>query len=219
MELDDLKQGWQTLGNALARQSDLAEREFRARKLDRARSSLRSLVAGQALQIAFGTASVVLGVSVWHRHVGGNALFASGVVIHVYGVLLIASAAIVLGLIGRIDYTAPVLAIQQALARLRRIYVITSLALGLAWWLLWIPYALAGFDLLFGVDLYPHMRGPVWWMVASGVAGLALTLALIAWSLHAAGPRLARALDDTATGFSLRRARAHLDELATFAAE
>ncbi len=219
MELDDLKLGWRTLGNALARQNDLMAREWRERKLDRARSSLRPLVAGQVLQIAFGIASVALGVSVWHRHVGGNALFASGLAIHVYGVLLIASAAIVLGLIGRIDYMAPVLAIQLAMARLRRIYVITSLALGLAWWMLWIPYVLAGFDVLFRVDLYPRMRGPVWWMIASGVAGLALTLALIAWSLHAAGPRLARALEDTATGFSLRRARAHLDELASFAAE
>lgn len=219
MELDDLRGAWQALGRALERHNDLASRQFRDRTLERARSSLRPLQRGQVVQIAFGILAVVLGVSVWHRHLHDVALLAAGIVVHVYGIALIATGSVVLALIGRIDYTAPVVEIQTALARLHRTYLRTGLSLGMVWWVLWIPFTLAGFDAAFGVDLYAHMAGPIHWMIAASVIGLLATLALLRWSMRAGSPGLRKALLASATGRSLRRANAEVEALAAFAAE
>jgi hypothetical protein len=48
----------------------------------------------------------------------------------------------ILWLFGAIDHTAPVLAIQQQLARLRVGYLRSSFWLGNAWWIMWIPLLL-----------------------------------------------------------------------------
>jgi hypothetical protein len=216
MDIDELRSTWQAFGRALERQNTLALRDFRERRLERTRSSLRPLVVGQIVQIVLGVLSVALGAHAWSRHVTGGALLPSGIVIHAYGVVMIIAAGVTLSRAARIDYAAPVVDIQIALARLRRVYVTGSLALGLAWWVLWVPYALAGFDAVWGIDVYPYLRAPVLWMVATGVLGLCATLLLIRWSLRGGSPRLAQALRSTAAGYSLRRAKAALDELAEF---
>lgn len=219
MELDQLRDAWQSLGRILERQHDLALTQWRERRLERARARLNPLVFGQALQIAFGALTLALGIATWSHAGTSVAQFATGIALHVYGVALVASAIVVLSLVGRIDYTAPVVAIQIALARLRRTYIATGLALGLPWWFLWVPYAIAIVRVATGVDLCRHMAGPLAWMLGVGIAGLAVTLAAIRAALRSQRPRLAQVLRDSAAGRSLRRAQADLDEVARFAAE
>src|SRR5450755_255194 len=219
MELDDLKGAWKELGRQLERQNDLTLQNFRDRKLARAQASLRPLIFGQLAQIVFGIPFVVLGAIAWTSHLGGGVLLVAGLVVHLYGIASIVAAALVLAAIRRMDYAAPVVAIQTQLARLRRSYIASSLALGLSWWILWIPFALVAFYVAFHVNLYVHMREPIWWMVASGVAGLLLSVWFLIWSRSATRQSLSKAVDDVATGFSLRRARSHLDELTAFGCE
>ena len=129
-----------------------------------------------------------------------------------------ATGGVTLGLIGRIDYAAPVVQIQKQLATLRRFYVASGLLVGLPWAMLWVlvPVMLARTA---GANLYTSAPGFVFGSLAFG----ALLLAVVAWfhrlSRDSGRPELARRLDDSLSGRSLQRARARLDEIRRFEAE
>jgi len=215
MELDDLKSAWQTLDRRLEQQNALQLHTLRGGKIDQLRGSLRPLVWGQLAQILFGALMLVLGVACWTRNSDVPALFGAGLSLHVYGVAAIIFAGVTLGRISRIDYAAPVLAIQKQLVQLRRTYILNGLCAGLPWWLLWIiaPMALLG---LAGVDITSHAPEFVWISLAVGAAGLLATLWSLRWAQDPRRPRLAGLVDASMTGASLRKARCFLDEIAQF---
>jgi len=217
MELDELKSAWQILDHRLERQSALSLHLFRQDKLDRMRSSLRPLFIGQLLQIAFGVCFVVLAGLLWASAAAkGIALIAAGVTVHAYGVACIVLAGATLARIRHIDYAAPVVEIQKSLARLRRAYIVNGMIAGMAWWFLWIPLlmVLAG---IAGVDLGARAPEVIGYGVGIGVAGLAVTYAFHRWSQQPGRERVARAVDDSITGSSLRNARRVLEEIEHFA--
>lgn len=216
MELDDLKQAWHALDARLEQQNALGLQLLTDRKLDKARRQLRPLWWGQVAQMLFGVLCVLLGATCWNLHADQTPLLVAGIVVHVYGIATIIAGGITLGLIGRIDYAAPVVHIQKQLARLRRFYVASGAAVGLAWWVLWVPFLMV----LAGLDR--DADGQTWlqpWVYASlviGVAGLLATAWFHRWSRLPGRPRLAKAMDDSVTGRSLRKAQARLDEIARF---
>jgi len=218
MELDDMKAAWKTLDERIGAQEALNFHAFKDGKIDRMKRGLRPLVFGQILQMLLGIGFVVLGVSFWPEHRDVPHLLIAGLIVHVYGVLLIAFGGITIGLISRIDHAAPVLAIQQQLAKLRRFYVRTGLGLGLAWWFLWIPLLMVVIGDA-GVDLYKHAPAVVWYGIATGVAGLLLTWLFDRWSRHPSRPNMARAVDESLAGSSLTKAQRFLDEIAQFERE
>ncbi|HQZ38254.1 MAG TPA: hypothetical protein PLH72_04370 [Vicinamibacterales bacterium] len=217
-ELDDLKAAWQSLDRQLERQNQLAWEQVKDRRLDTARAGLRPLYWGQAIQIGCGVLIVLLGVAAWSRGDRTNAVLVSGLILHVYGVLAIVAAGRMLSLMSRIDYAAPVVAIQRQMAELRRFYALSGMALGLAWWLLWVPFvmALAG---LGGADVFASAPLMVYIGTAGGIVGLFLTWWFHRWSRHPSRQGLARFMEDAVTGRSLRRARAALDEIRRFEQE
>lgn len=216
MELDDLKAAWQTLDRRLEQQSALNLHIFKQDKLDRMRSSLRPLFWGQLLQILFGVAMVLFAVSFWTQHRDEPHLLFTGLIVHVYGVVTIIFAGITLGLIGRIDYSAPVLAIQKQLAQLRRIYIINGMSVGLPWWVLWLPLMQMFLMNAFGADLYVNLGAWIWGSYAIGVLGLLATWWLHRWSRDPRRARVARIVDESVTGNSLRNARRVLEEIERF---
>ena len=123
-----------------------------------------------------------------------------------------------MGLVASVDYAAPVLAIQQQLGKLRRMYVVSGMVAGLPWWLLWFALfmVLAG---LGGMDLYAQSPSVIWLGLGIGIPGLLATWWLHRWSRNGKRPKLARAMEDSLTGGSLRKAQAQLDELARFEQE
>ena len=216
MELDDLKQAWQDLDRKLERQHAMDLLRFREERGRRLKSGLWPLVLGQALQMLFGVAMLLLGVELWTSHRDVPHLFVCGLIVHVYGVALIACGGMVQAMISAVDYSAPVLDIQKRLARLRKFYVRTGMVVGLAWWLIWMPVMAAVFMTLFGADMY--LNAPSVFAIggAVGVVGLLATWWLHRWSRHPSRPRLAKAMEDSVTGRSLRRAQALADEIARF---
>jgi hypothetical protein len=211
MELDDFRQAWQALDTRLARDAALRLDELRERKLGGVARSLRPLAWGQAGTIAFGIALVLLGAGTWTGHRDDAALFASGLVVHVFGVLTIIAGASTLAMIGRIDYAAPVLKIQHQLLRLRRCYLAWGAIVGLPWWLLWVPALVC----LSGRNLYA-VPGLLEGSVVVGVLGLLATRAFQHWLGRPGREQLAQRMDDAAAGRSLARAQAGLDELGRF---
>ena len=216
MELDDLRQAWQTIDRRLDQQGALQASMYRDAKLDSMRRRLRPLAWGQVMQLLFGIVVVGLSGAFWSAYRQETPMLVAGLVMHAYGVLAIAMAGITLARLSRIDYAAPVVAVQKQLASVRRLYVLGGMVVGLPWWVLWLPVLVMFFKAAFGADLYSNLAAWFWITVAACVLGLAGTLAFHRWSQHPRRPRLAKLVDDSLTGASLRKAQAVLDEIARF---
>lgn len=217
MELDDFKSVWQSIDRKLERDHDTQRLLYREHRLDRARSSLRPLAFGQALQMLLGIGLIVLGVACWKRNLDIPGFLISGLVVHAFGVANVAMSGITLGLIGSIDYAASVLSIQRRLALLQRFHALGAVVCGLPWWIMWLPVVIA----LAGLGSHPagaDASTPMWIWISLTVCllGLVATWAFYRWSQRTGYPRLAKAMRDTVTGTSLRRAQAQLEELERF---
>ena len=217
MELDDLKAEWQSLHARLARQEALNLHALQDARLDRMLRELRPLRWMQAFQILLGALFIVAGGAFWSAHLHAPHLFAMGLLMHAYGLVVILSCARMQVLTARVDVASPVLEIQRRLAELRRFYIRSAHWLGLPWFVLWIPCALMALEARYRADIYAHQPGVVLIVTAVCAALWGLTVLLIRWAQ--ARPRLARALDDAAAGASLNRAQARLDEIARFEQE
>ena len=216
MELDELKQAWQTLDKRLQQQNALQLTIFREQKIGSIKSSLRPLFWGQVLQMMFGIATVVAGVWLWRNFPTHTAILISGIVVQLYGIATIIASDVVLVGIARIDRSLPVLEVQQRLAKLRRDYLIGGAVVGLPWWLLWmVPPVIL-------MSLHAQRTGQttlplaVFGWAAFGVLGLLATLGFYRWLRRPGRDALAKRLDDSAAGSSLRKAQAELDGLKAF---
>jgi hypothetical protein len=216
MELDDLKTALQTLDRRLDAQATLNLHVLKEGKLDKLRKGLRPLFWGQVTQILFGGALIVFSASFWTQHSDVPHLLIAGAGMHAYGIMTVIFAGITLGKISRIDYAAPVLEIQKQLAKLRYVYVLNGLCVGLPWWVLWITFMQMFFMSAFGADLYANLRGWVWGSYAVGALGLFATWWFHRWSRDPRRADVAKFVDDGVTGSSLKRAQRFLEEIAEF---
>lgn len=218
MELDELKSAWQRIDQQLQRQHRLDLQQFRQNKLDRMQSGLRPLFWGQIAQIAFALPFIALAILLWASQPQSIAVIAAGIAVQLYGVVTLMAAGVVLGQIGRIDHAAPVLEIQKQLARVRTLYIRSGMIAGRPWWFLWIVLliVLSG---LADVDLLARSPAMVWSGLGVGTLGLLGTWWFHRWSRDPRSPRLARTMEDSVTGRSLRKAKAQLDELVRFEQE
>lgn len=201
MELDDLKTAWQTIDARLQRQDRIQLELLRGQRLARARRNLRPLYIGMFLQGLLGLGLVLLGVSCWKHNPGTTGLFATGILLHAFGVVNIAFAGIVAGLASSLDYDAPVLAIQKRLRLAVRMQVLNSNACGAPWWIMWV-LVVVGFA---GLSPAHAAGGTPAWIWASLAIGAVGTVATWAWAARAARKpsKLHARLDDGADG--LRR--------------
>lgn len=202
MELEEMKKAWERLDQRLDQQLKYSQKLFLDTQLTKVRKGLRPLFWGQVVQVMFGVLVILFGVASWRNHLGVIHQMIPGILIHVYGVLTIMSAGVVMSLIGKIDYTAPVGTIQTQLDRLRAVHIHTSLALGLSWWLIWIPFFVALFGFV-GADLAVKAPSFIIISVAIGVIGILGSLLFLQWSRHPSREGLAKRLEDSAAGSSL----------------
>jgi hypothetical protein len=216
MELDDMKAAWKMLDQRLNAQAELNLHMFKEGKLDRLRRGLRPLVWGQAIQIVIGTLVALWGGGFWGEHLDVPHLLIPGLCVHAAGISMIALGVWMEVLIARIDYSAPVLTMQRQLAQLRKVFVFGGLAVGLPWWLLWIPFLMVACGYA-GVDLYLNAPSVIYLGTAIGVAGLLGTWIFLRWA--GTRPQLARRLEDNAAGRGINRAQAYMDEIAHFEKE
>jgi hypothetical protein len=212
MELDELKHAWKTLDHRLERQNALGLQLLRDGRLARAQRGLRPLVWGQAIQMLIGGAGALLFAPIWIAYRNQPAVLLAGLVMHAYCIGLIAFGAVMQAKIARIDYAAPVLAIQRQLLDLRRTYIIGGMVIGLPWWFLTAPLLVA----LGKGAILEQAPSVIWLQLAIGAAGLLATWWFHRWANRPQRAAFGRRLDDGAAGGSIRRAQAALDELAAF---
>lgn len=218
MELDQLKATWQALDRTMQQSNAIQLQLFKDGRFNKMRAGLRPLFWGQIVQILFGIATILIGITFWSQHRDVAHLFWNGLILHVYGVTTVIAAGMTLGKIRSIDYAAPVLSIQKQLASVRRTYVYSGVVVGYSWWLLWIPFAVVVFDYL-GVDIYTTAPGFVWISVAVGIAGLLAMWAFHRWASSSRRGAFRQRYAESLSGGSVRRAQHVLDEIAQFEKE
>jgi hypothetical protein len=219
MELDDLKQAWQSLDRQLQQQKRINLELLTETRMRKAKAGLRWLQALSIGQVAVGLLVTVFCARFWSSHLHDPALLLSGIVLHVYGVAMIIAGVMEMLLLVRTDYAAQVVTIQKYLGLLRQWRIRSKRWFGLAQWILWIPTTLVMLEYLIGLDLWAHSPATVGWFAAVGVAGLLATLWLMFWSPRALRSRVGDYVVDNSTGTLLKRAQASLDEIARFERE
>ena len=213
MELDEFKQAWQLLDHRLQQQHALNVQFFRDGRLDKLQRGLRPLVWGQAIQMVIGVLGVLFFAPIWVAHRHEPAVLIAGLVMHLYCIGMIVVGAVIQAQVARIDYSAPVIAIQRQLLRLRKTYSIAgACVVGLPWWFLTAPLLVV----LTRGSIMVDAPSVIWIQLAVGALGLLATGWFYRWSHRPARAELARKIDDSTVGGSIRRAQAALDEIARF---
>lgn len=205
LELNELKHAWRALDTRLSAEHALRIEDLLARRLETVRRTLLPLYWSHLALIAFGVFLVVLGVHAWSASPVGDAVFVSGVVMHAYGVVTIIGAGVFLTMLARLDYGAPVLAIQSQTLRLRVAYRRMGWVLGVPWAVMWLP--------LFLCVTRMHAPNAAWlW--------LNIVISLVILGVVALFTRRAhRANSPAAESRHLARAQTQLDDLARFERE
>lgn len=214
-DLDDLKATWQTLSQKLDRQHAFALQQVREKKLTRFRGGFRLLVTGQIFQIIAGALLALWGGSFWVDHLGVLHLMIEGILIHVYGLMLIIFASRDLFLVRQFDYAAPVLTLQKQIGDLRAWHRIAALWFGLTGCFIWIPALLMIFQKL-GADVWLHHPEVIGWFLLSALVSLAIFWGVIAFSRRPGRERFARSLENSTAGWSVQRAESLLEEIERF---
>lgn len=176
MELDDLKVAWAQMEQRVSAAETLVLNLQAESRLDRMRRTLRWLGWGQAVHCLFWMWFVAVVAPFWieYRHVPHFLI--SGLVLHAYGVAVICVGVVQLLLIGRTYYTTPVVTFQRRRAELERFRIVSGLAVGLPWWILWAVVAIVGAQKFLHVDLYAHSTVWFWNSVAVGWVGIGVSL-------------------------------------------
>lgn len=216
-ELDDLRTAWQALDRKLDRQNQLLLNQTLHKLHTRLKRRLRPLLLGQVLQMSFGVLLILPSIAVWSSLRDGSVQFWAGILMHVYGVLIIIAGGVLLGLLAKIDSGDSVLENQKRLANARHFYAIAGMCIGLPWWFLWIPFMMVIVGASTGIDFYAQMPTSINWMFAAGIGGLIATIALHRWGMK--HPRWSGTIERNMTGKSLLRSSAILDEIASFEQE
>jgi serine/threonine-protein kinase len=221
MELDDLKTAWRELDQRLERHNALNWRLVQELKRDRTQSALRPLTRLLVYELLSGIVAALLVGAFLGEHFRDPWYAIPAIVLHVVAVFTIGVAIWQLAWLGRIDYSAPVVAIQHDLAQLGTMRIRTTRWLLLLAPLLWTPLAIVAAQGLFGFDVYQEFG--LAWVGANLAFGLAMIPLAIGITRRLAGrfagSQWLEQLTDSIAGRSLAAARERLVEIAHFEEE
>ncbi len=217
-ELDDLKSAWQTLNRNPELQHALARRLFNENTMTRFRAGLRPLASGQIIQLVCGAILAGWSANFWTKHFGQPHLLIYGISLHAYGLMLLAFAVRDLVLIGRIDYSAPVIALQKQVAALRAWHIRAGLWFAAVGCFIWMPLILVILYLL-GADVWDNKPQVIIWFLSNSVVCFGLVCAVVRWARQPGQSKFARYLHDSWIGRAVNRAQRVLDEIERFERE
>ena len=189
-------------------QQEMASRLLLTRRelLERVARSLRPLFLGQVLQGLVGIALIALGAYCWAPNTHIPYRVTNGLILHVYGVLVLAQSILVCTRIQKIDYTQPLTEIRSSLDSLRSGYLRAGVLIGFVWWLMWIPVAVSlGNDVI----LLPNSLVP---SLVVGMIGFTTSLGLYWLALKPGNPS-AESWKQKFSGKSISSAYLALEEI------
>ncbi|GAB5401869.1 MAG: serine/threonine-protein kinase [Aureliella sp.] len=187
----------------------------RGQLMKRVESALRPLFRAQVFQIFVGVALIILGAQCWARsslppawssYDSTQMRLLCGIILHVYGVIVIAYAANVCTKIRRIDHTESLVSIRGALDTIRKAYLRNGLVIGFPWWLMWLPTSVA-----LGFDQVTHPNS-LYVSLAVGIVGWVASVVLYCRVLRPGNPS-AESWRQRLAGTSIAAASQSLDEI------
>lgn len=188
----------------------------------KAKHRVDALIRWQIVQIGAGVIVAVAGGMVWSDLLARpGLLFASGLLVNLFGTAMIALGVAGLTHAARIDVAAPVITTEEHMVRLHRIKLVSGWVLGASWWVLWLPFMAVIVRLLWRADMLAFVGIGAWLIttLAIGVVGWAGMWALRGWASRDGRTDLSERMDDLMTGRSFREAQRHLNEVDRFAAD
>lgn len=190
------------------RQQEIAGRLLLTRRqlLERVKNSFKPLFRGQIFQIFIGISLIALGAYCWGPNTHIPHKLTCGIIVHLYGILVIAAAGTVVNRISRIDYSKPIIEVRKRIGVVRTVYLRFGNVIGVPWWLMWIPVCVAaGFDQI----LLPNV---LLVSVFIGTIGMAITTFLIV-RLIAPRSEKAESYRKIFAGKSIAKAYLELEEI------
>lgn len=218
MDLDDLKTTWAAHSAMLERSLAISESLLRETFATKTRRSLAPYAVARALEVIIGLAVLVLVAPLVVAHApdarylvaGGATCLLAAALTALCGYLFVQSQ--------RVDLDGPVTASQRALTHLQLVeYHATKWAV-LGGVVVWLPALLLLFEAVTGAPALAHVD--LAWLVSNLAFGVGVLAIGLLWARRTVArpdrsPRAQRIID-VLSGRSLRRASAHLSELARF---
>ncbi len=221
MELDDFKIAWQALEARFDTSLDRNQAVLKELKLDKTRSALRWLRFPPLLALAQGILAALLLDLFLAYHLHEARFGIPALVLQIVVLYTIVTGCRQLATIARIDYSAPVIAIQRTLGELRASRIRDTQWVLLLSPLLWTPLVIVLAKGLLGFDVYRGF-GATWlaWNLAFGLAVIPLAIWIARrYADRFRGSRFMRWLGDAVAGRSLVTAMGFLDEIRQFEKE
>lgn len=216
MELDELKASWQRLDQRVQDLTAINRRLLMDHVVRKARWRLAPWIVGALANIAIGLFFAIGSGSFWSSHLDSPPALVAGISVHVVSILFIVIGVGRLALVGRIDFTRPVLDIQRTLACMQRWEAWSFHAV-------WIGICLVVPAIMIAIAMVLMSQGawdrvPLYFVVnfVLWVAVAVIPVLVYAWSRRRGG-RFAKWLDALLASYSITRARATFDEIDDFA--
>ena len=221
MDLQEMKDRWAEYDRKLEASLRLNTRVLREINLGRVDSALKRLSRLLVFELVQDLAAVVILGMFIASHIGEMRFLAPALLLDACAVAFAIKSIRQLVALHRLDYSAPVVAIQKQLEALRIERIRVTKWVFTLCPLLWIPLLIVALEGLLGVDAYLFLDGA--WLAANVLFGLAV-IPLMLWAArHFAGrwqgSPLLQSLMDNLAGRSLVAATGFLSALSSFEEE
>lgn len=219
MNFDDLKSQWVAYDAAV--QSNLKNTLNVAAGWQKANSALQRLSRSVVIEMIIGLLTLAVLGGFLFDYYQEPAFFLPGLILHLFTIFQVAASGYQFAKLKELDFSAPVLASQMKLARLRRLRIRVVMWTLILSPLLWIPLLVVGMKGLLGVNVYALLNST--WLIANVLFGLAFIPAMVALSRYF-GPRwqgsaLVKSVMDHIAGDELKAMTAFLKSLEQFEPE
>lgn len=218
MNLDELSNQWAALDRKLEFAIRLNTQQLRESAVRKSRTALQGLSCGIVIELLINVVAIgALGLFMVN-HVGDWRFLAPALLLVATAIGLVAFGGYQLEVLARVDFGAPVVAVQRQLGTLKRQRIRAVQWTLLLAPLLWTPLLIVGLKGLLGVDAYAVLTAG--FLVTNALFGLA-AIPLLLWASRRFArrfenaPWMQRLMDDLA-GRSLARAAVSLDSIARF---
>ena len=220
MERDELSGLWQKYDARLDELTRTNALLLRRSSLAAAQTGLGRLSGKLRLEFAIDVLAVLVLGSFAAAHVREWAILLAAMALDAYAIAILAATVAQLVALGRIDYDEPVIAIAQAVERLRLLRARKTLWILALAPLMWVPLLLVGLRGFFGID--PVAVLGLRYIAANAAFGAAV-LAGAVWTARryagSAGPAWLRYFSETLSGAEVRAASQQLAALTRYEAD